>query len=208
MSARTFCAAAGLLLISGCATQMSEQACLATDWHTVGFEDGVAGRSEASIGRYRQSCADYGVTPNLAEYRAGHAEGVEIYCKPGQGFDVGRSGAIYQGVCPAGLEADFLANYDAGHHLYELESAVRSADAELASNQRAHQQIERELTELGIRIASADTPTDERVRLIARVAELGARHGQLGSRDDTLRDQRASAQAELDDYRQTLAFAN
>ena len=43
-------------LLAGC-SGMSEQACATADWRTVGFEDGTAGRSEGSIGRYRQQCA-------------------------------------------------------------------------------------------------------------------------------------------------------
>src|SRR5690606_29620226 len=38
-----------LVALAGCAG-MSEQACLVSDWQTVGFEDGAAGRSVSSIG--------------------------------------------------------------------------------------------------------------------------------------------------------------
>ena len=79
-------------LAAGC-SGMSEQACVTADWRTVGFEDGTAGRSEGSIGRYRQQCSEHGVTPDLESYRAGHAEGVQIYCKESNGFAVGHSGA-------------------------------------------------------------------------------------------------------------------
>ena len=106
-------------LAAGC-SGMSEQACVTADWRTVGFEDGTAGRSEGSIGRYRQQCSEHGVTPDLESYRAGHAEGVQIYCKESNGFAVGHSGAQYQGVCPADLEPRFLAEYNSGRRLHEL----------------------------------------------------------------------------------------
>ena len=53
--------------LSGC-NSMSAQECLATDWRTVGYEDGVNGYSGDRIGRYRNVCSEYGVMPNLAEY--------------------------------------------------------------------------------------------------------------------------------------------
>src|SRR5690606_23590056 len=129
MLARLSCIAV-VLAASGCAG-MSEQACLSSDWRTVGFEDGAAGRSVATVGGYRQACGKHGISPDLDGYRAGHAEGVEVYCRPSRGFDAGRSGSSYQGVCPANLEPEFLDAYNAGRHLYELESAVRGADARI-----------------------------------------------------------------------------
>src|SRR5882672_4511339 len=122
-SAKLASAAGILLLLAGC-SGMSEQACLTSDWRTVGFEDGSVGRSEAAIANYRKQCAEHGVAPDLDAYRAGHADGVQVYCRLGNGFDVGHSGAAYQGVCPASSETDFVAAYNSGHRLYELESAV------------------------------------------------------------------------------------
>jgi hypothetical protein len=194
-----------LVAAAGCAG-MSEQACLVTDWRTIGFEDGVAGRAVSSIGGYRQQCAKHGVAPDLASYRAGHDEGVESYCRPSRGFDAGRRGAAYQGVCPVALEPDFLAAYHSGRHLFELESSVRQIDAQIASNLRGQEGIKRELTELAATIASTDTSVDERVRLVSRAAELGSRHATLSNENVDLERERTVLQLELDDYRQTLAY--
>src|SRR5690606_9909555 len=78
-----------LFVLAGCAG-MSEQACLVSDWRTIGFEHGASGRPVSSFGTYRQQCARHGVAPDLEAYRAGHAAGVESYCRPSRGFDVGR----------------------------------------------------------------------------------------------------------------------
>jgi hypothetical protein len=203
MLARASCIAVALTL-TGCAG-MSEQACLVSDWRTVGFEDGTAGRSVASIGNYRQACTKHGISPDLDSYRAGHADGVAVYCRPTQGFEAGRRGASYQGVCPTYLEPDFLDAYNSGRHLYELESAVRSADAQIASNLRTQEQIKRELTDIAATLAGSETTTEERVQLVGRAAELGRRHGELSTESDVLRQERAVHQYELDEYRQTLA---
>ena len=44
----------GLAGLSGCSS-MSANECLATDWRTVGYEDGVAGYSGNRVGQYRKA---------------------------------------------------------------------------------------------------------------------------------------------------------
>lgn len=194
-------------LLVACAG-MNEQACLSTDWATVGFEDGAAGRPESSIGRYRQQCGKHGVSPDLASYRAGHAQGVETYCRPGKGFDVGRSGAIYRNVCPAHLEPEFVAAYDSGRRLFELESSLRDVDNRIAYNKREQKSIKQELTSIAAAMISSETTAEERVHLVARTAELGERHGELEAETEQLERDRVVHEQALLDYRDTLAYAH
>jgi hypothetical protein len=193
-------------LIAGC-SGMSEQACLSADWRTVGFEDGTLGRSEAGIGRYRQQCGEHGVAPDLASYRAGHADGVRIYCRESNGFAVGHSGATYQGVCPADLEVAFVAEYNVGRQLYELESALRGVDSRIASNYRGQENIKKELTDIAARMIATDTTPEQRVAMVTRSAELGRRYGELTNEIRDLERDRALAERDLLDYRATLAAA-
>lgn len=191
-------------VLAGC-SGMSEQACLTADWRTVGFEDGTLGRSEASIGRYRQQCGEHGVAPDLAAYRAGHAEGVRIYCRESNGFATGHSGAGYQGVCPADLEPAFVAEYNAGRHLYELERALANVDARIASNYRAQDGIKSELTDIAAKMVASETTAEQRVAMVTRSADLGRRFGELTTEIQQLERERALAERELLDYRATLA---
>lgn len=200
--ALSFCAV--LQLLAGCAG-MSEQACVTADWRTIGFEDGTLGRSAATIGSYRQQCAEHGVTPDLDAYRAGHADGVQTYCRASNGFATGHSGAPYQGVCPAELEDDFLAEYNAGRQLFELESALRGVEGRIAGNYRAQENIKSELTSIAATMIAADTTNEERLRLVTRSADLGRRYGELTAEIQTLERERALHERELFDYRQTLA---
>jgi hypothetical protein len=193
-------------LIAGC-SGMSEQACVTADWRTVGFEDGTAGRSEGNIGRYRQQCSEHGVAPDLESYRAGHAEGVRIYCRESNGFVVGHSGATYQGVCPADLEPDFVAEYNAGRRLHELESSLSSIDSRIASNYRAQEGIKQELTDIGVAMIAAETTAEQRLAMVTRSAELGRRYGELTNEIPHLERDRAVAERALLEYRSTLAAA-
>ena len=193
-------------LLAGC-SGMSQQACATADWRTVGFEDGTAGRSEGGIGRYRQQCSEHGVAPDLESYRAGHAEGVKIYCRESNGFTVGHSGAAYQGVCPADLEPEFLAEYNAGRRLHELESALRSVESRIASNYRAQEGIKQEITDIGVAMIATETTTEQRLQMVTRSAELGRRFGELTTEIQHLERDRALAERALLDYRSTLVAA-
>lgn len=193
-------------VLAGC-SGMSEQACMTADWRTVGFEDGTLGRAEANIGRYRQQCGEHGVAPDLASYRSGHAEGVRIYCRESNGFAVGHSGAGYQGVCPADLEAAFVAEYNAGRQLHELERALATVDGRIASNHRAQENIKSELTEIAAEMIASDTTAEQRVAMVTRSADLGRRYGELTTETQQLERERALAERELLDYRATLAAA-
>jgi hypothetical protein len=193
-----------LTVLAGCAG-MSEQACVTADWRTVGFEDGTLGRSPSMIGTYRQQCAEHGVAPDLESYRAGHAEGVQSFCRASNGFQVGRSGAAYQGVCPANLEGEFVAEYNAGRRLFELESALRSVDARIASNYYTQENIKQEITAIGVTMIASATTGEERLRLVTRSAELGRRYGELTAENQQLERERAVHERDLFDYQQTLA---
>jgi len=191
-------------LVAGC-SGMSEQACVTADWRTVGFEDGTAGISEGGIGRYRQQCSEHGVTPDLEAYRAGHAEGVQIYCKESNGFAVGHRGAQYQGVCPANLEPDFLAEYNSGRRLHDLESALSSVDSRIAGNYRTQEAIKQELSDIGIKMIATETTAEQRLTMVTRSADLGRRYGELTTEIQQLERERAVAERSLLEYRATLA---
>jgi hypothetical protein len=195
-----------LIMLSGCAG-MSEQACLVTDWRSVGFEDGVAGRSAGSIGNYRQQCSRHGIAPDLAEYRAGHSEGVLVYCRAGNGFEVGRRGNSYRGVCPADLEPGFLAAYSEGFHLYELEDAVRSVDREIAGRHQRLEQLTYEISAASAAIIADGTSAERRAQLLLDTAAMAAEQGRIAEELEGLATERVFREADLRAYRETLAFA-
>lgn len=192
--------------LTGCAG-MSEQACLSTDWQTVGFEDGVAGRSPATISRYRQSCADYGIAPDLAEYRAGHDAGIQTFCRAGNGFEVGRSGYQYSGVCPAELEPAFLAAYNEGRQLYELEAALLAVDSQIAARMGRSEDLADELVTVTSTIIASETTPERRAELMLRAAAIGQEQGRIGKEIEELRVERGQREAELNAYRRQVSFA-
>ena len=163
------------------------------------------GRSEGTIANYQRQCAEHGVQPNLDAYREGHAQGVEVYCRAGNGFEVGHSGAVYQGVCPKNPSPSSSRTTTRASRLFELESAVRNIDAQIASNNYEQERIRGELTSIAAAMISSDTKPEDRVVMVSRSAELGRRYGELTNETRSLTEERVAKDRDLREYQQTLS---
>ncbi|MEM7762572.1 MAG: DUF2799 domain-containing protein [Pseudomonadota bacterium] len=187
--------------LTGCATTMSEDECLTSDWRTVGYEDGVQGRSGAAIGTYRKACAKAGVTPDLAEYQAGRQEGLQEYCRPQNGYNAGERGASYQGVCPAELENAFLAAYEEGRTLYELRADVRRLESDIVRAENEIADIDATIESETLRMVSDGLLPEERLEILAETKRLSERKGQLRDRLVYLAEELGASRERLDEYR-------
>lgn len=194
-----------LAALAGC-NSMSEQECLATDWRTVGYEDGVNGFAGDRIGRYRNACSEHGVTPNLGEYQTGREQGLTEFCKPVNGFRVGARGGGYNGVCPAELDQSFVDAYQSGRQLYSLRSRVGSAQDQLYSMRNELDQIDHNLVSVGAQIVDPTVTHEERAQLLIDTKQLAERKGEIKARIPQLESELAVYRRDLDDYRATLNY--
>jgi len=192
------------IALSGCAT-MSADECAATDWMTVGYEDGVRGYTADRIGQHRKACAKHGVTPDFAAYKSGREQGLREYCQPGRGFDVGSHGGRYYGVCNATLEADFLDAYNAGYQLYTLRSNVNRANSQINARQNELDNIDEDIRNAQARLIAPETTTEERIMLLAELKDLSERTGEIETELVELYDARARYQVELENYQIAVA---
>ena len=133
---RIFCvlAFAGLAL-SGCATGvMSGKECLAGDWYGAGLEDGGLGLTGQAFDERAARCAGFGAPPpDGAAYIEGRNAGLLRLCTDAGGYDYGRAGRVYHGVCRPEREFDFLGGYLAGRRIYRFEAARDAAASKLYS---------------------------------------------------------------------------
>lgn len=106
-----------LLLLSNCAV-MNENECIAADWRMVGMEEGLQGKSSLTIGSYRKACAEYGITPDLHAYQAGHLQGLKQYCSPQKAHQMGIQGQALPSVCPSNIHPNFLSQHSQGLKIY------------------------------------------------------------------------------------------
>lgn len=196
---------AGLALLAGCSS-MSANQCMATDWRTVGYEDGVVGYSGDRVGQYRKACTKHGVTPDLNAYQSGRDQGLRDFCKPLNGFRTGARGRGYNGVCPADLDADFLEAYESGRQLHNLRSRVGSAAGEIESMRAESAQIDANLVSVGAQILDKATTGEQRAQLLLDSKHMAERKGEIRARLPQLESDLQVYQRELDDYRATLRY--
>lgn len=151
--------------LSGCAT-LSKEECEVANWETIGFEDGSKGYASNRVSNHREACAEYGVAPNLEKYLAGHKRGIRLYCVPGKGFELGRSGTAYDGICPGDLEQSFLASYRQGFKVHELEVELYHLKKERKQLMEEHDELIEEIENNEKMIISDNTSSKLREELL------------------------------------------
>lgn len=116
---------------------VSGDPCGHADWFEVGRIDGLSGvkiEHSTYIGR----CEAQGSPVDRELYSAGWQRGLLEYCTPERGYDAGRSGQDYQGICPSHVEAAFLKRFATGAKIAALER----------KNQEIENQVDLKLREL------------------------------------------------------------
>lgn len=118
------------LILGGCSA-LSEEECRTVNWHHLGYQDGERGRPRDVVSQYGQSCAEYGIQPDRAEWEKGYQKGLELYCIPELAYRKGRNGDEYQGVCPN--DASFMKQYQRGRDEYLVEKRIGELQQELST---------------------------------------------------------------------------
>ena len=185
------------LLATGCAT-LNESECRNADWRTIGFEDGARGASASRIGEHREACADHGIAPDLAAYRQGRNEGLRQYCRAQNGFRLGERGVAYNGVCPADVEAEFQAAYEAGKRLHDASSRVRYTQSRIRNKELQLSQLKRTRQSKQAQLVSPGVSAARRAELLAETLEAARDQGAIEKEIDALK-------RELDEQREQLA---
>lgn len=197
-------AAAGAVLTLGSCATMSEEQCLAGDWSGQGYADGASGLTMSRLGEHAEACMKHGVAPDDAAYRSGWSQGVVSYCTRDRGFEAGRTGSSYAGICPADLEEDFLPAYRDGQIVYRAEVAVNDARSQVDSLGNRLEELDDKITAKQAEARAEGLTEEQRERIRDRIQEIRR------ERADTERDWRRAqdaiddAEAELRDVRWRL----
>lgn len=162
-----------LALLSGCAT-LNQSECLNADWRTIGLEDGARGYPLARIGDHREACAEHGVQPALGEYRAGHEEGLRLFCVPRNAYRLGLRGEAYRGVCPEEVESEFLAYYTTGREIHRLEQQLHRDERTLRELQREYDTYRQRMERKEARLVDEELTRQQRQRLLDEIKSLSA----------------------------------
>ncbi|WP_122522506.1 DUF2799 domain-containing protein [Pannonibacter phragmitetus] len=118
------------LLLGGCDTVSKEQ-CQAGDWRALGRADAASGHAANRISKVAEDCGQYGISPDPAAYQSGWQEGVQIYCTPLNGFNIGRQGDSKSDICPPALAGQFEYAYQLGNRIYSARREVENVESRL-----------------------------------------------------------------------------
>lgn len=164
---------AGLIVMaSGCSSGLTREECQVVDWRSIGYEDGIRGRSQGSISGHRKACAKHGVAMDLAAYREGWDEGIGRYCQPGNGYQRGRRGSAYNAVCPRELEAAFLDAYREGRELHDLQAEVQRLTHAVNNSHKRIAELETAIVDTGITLVSPGVTTEQRVVMLDELRRM------------------------------------
>lgn len=206
MNIRIVLVLVALFAMQGCAT-MSQEECETGDWYAIGYEDGAQGRNAERIGKYRKSCAEHNITPDLGAYQDGRKEGLREFCQPQTGFAAGRRGYSYSGICPADLEPAFVAAYQEGRHLYSLRSQVNDTTRRLALRKDELHELEEDMVHVAAALIDDETTNEERAILLLDAKDMAHRQGELEYEILNLERDQAVFQDRLANYEHSLRYS-
>lgn len=193
-------------LFGGCAT-LSESQCVASDWQTVGYNDGAAGRTSSQLLKHQNACVKHGVVPDRETYLAGWRQGVEIYCTPENGFAQGDRGASYTNVCPSHLKDAFYDAYQQGRELYLAKAEIRTLESAKYSKERRAERIQQQMVETERRLINDDQLTAvQRYELLDDTKAFAKELGELGAEVEQLVAEIAVKRDRLAGMSSTLAY--
>ncbi len=99
-----------LPILASCAS-LSEDSCRGGDWASIGYRDGANGQLLSYINQHIEACAEFGISPDVEEWRAAREAGLQEYCTPENAYAVGRRGRDLSPVCEANRDYLRLANF-------------------------------------------------------------------------------------------------
>lgn len=183
---------------------MSAAECQTADWRSVGYEDANRGLKTDNLRNYRRACAEFGISPDLEGYLAGHAQGLAVYCQPQNGFRLGTQGQQYNGGCPFAMEGAFRAAFAEGAGLYDRQMAVDQSRSQLDYARQRSKEIEFQIVD---RTAAAASPLmfpADRIAIGLEIKNLIQEKAALNASIPQLEQDHEAAQADYDAYRASL----
>lgn len=198
---RNYLAALSVLMlgamISGCAT-LNKSECVNADWRMIGMEDGTNGRLQSYIGKHRSACARFNIVPDLDAYQQGYSAGITRYCTELNGFEAGRRGAAYNGVCPPDMEPLFLDGYHYGRKFHTEQLKIKNLSSAIQARKKKVENIKEDILEkekllIGVRPSPA-----ERIVLLAQIKKMYQNVGNLEAEIDDKENQRSLAREEIE----------
>lgn len=158
--------ALSVVALSACST-LSKEECLHADWSLLGHQDAIAGNGQDMLSYYRSDCAEFGVTPDLAEYQKGFEQGLNSFCTFESGKSFGLNGGNYKQTCQSHSGgAEFLEGYNKGNGYYQLTSQSDQIKYQQSSISFDIEKLEKEMTKKELALVAGEYTIEERLQLV------------------------------------------
>jgi hypothetical protein len=197
----------GLLALGGCAS-LSKSQCLADDWETVGYRDGLSGTQSSALMRHQNACVKHGVVPDREAYLVGWRDGVQQYCQPANGFAAGERGAGFSNVCPSHLQGAFHAAFQDGRQLYLAQSEINGLYQAIEQRELRLREVKAELAGIAAGMLDSETTISDRAAMLLTGKDLAQEQGKLETEIQDLRTEVAVKAERLEHLRHALAYAD
>lgn len=187
---RSFAVTASLLLLTGCST-MNKEECLSADWRMIGLKDGEQGRLLSQVGEYGKQCGEYGVTPDQDRYASGREEGLKVYCTEASGFNQGKRGYEYKGVCSPENRDEFMSGYKIGQKYYEAQSEISTLESQISSNDSDIERDAERIQKLSLQVQQGGDSAQVKQDMMTKILNLNSKNTQRETENIRLREQLA-----------------
>ncbi|MDJ1007913.1 MAG: DUF2799 domain-containing protein [Paracoccaceae bacterium] len=153
------------VFLGACAT-LSEDACRSGDWFSIGAADGAKGRLPGFLSNHAEACAEYGITPDRAEWEAGRQQGLRTYCTPATVYAEATRGRQLSPVCPA-EDLDLLTRaHETGRQYWRIEQRIDRLKGDLRDIRRAVHDLDAEDASLRGRLFLEELRIKNRIRML------------------------------------------
>jgi hypothetical protein len=197
---------AALITLGGCAT-LSESQCVASDWQSIGYRDGMNGTHHSQLLKHQNACVKHEVTPDRSAYMGGWNDGVVQYCQPDNGFAAGERGAAYANVCPNDLQQAFHAAYSDGRQLHLAQVEISSIEQTVYRKQQRLDRVKRIIPATEAQLIDGAMSSIERRELLDKTKELAKEQGQLETEIEALKIAAAVKTDRLHNLHQELTYS-
>ena len=199
-----------LIALTGCGggASVSQNQCIASDWQTLGYRDGANGVRSTRLLAHQDACVEHGIIPDRAGYMLGWEQGIQEYCQPNNAFAEGSRGVRYDNVCPAAMQADFIAAYKDGRSLFKARADVNRLRSLIFQKEARLEQGKTELVASAAEQLNPQLSPQERIELLARTRRLHEEQADIRVELPQLASELEQKSAELDSLSQTLAIVN
>lgn len=72
------------LILTACASHLSQQQCMTTNWNTEGFQDGHTGKMPRDLRSAIEDCSEFKINVDTNQYIQGWRRGAQEYCAPSE----------------------------------------------------------------------------------------------------------------------------